>query len=85
MRCFICLYHIYIYIYIYVNVLRTIMKQRPMDLGIPPLRIKNLLESNPLKSRFVFCGLAIEFTWGFGYNFIKYNFQKDKEKIMLTV
>ena len=31
-----------------------------MDLGIPPLKIKNLLESNPLKSRFVVRELTVE-------------------------
>ena len=31
-----------------------------MDLGIPPLKIKNLLESNPLKSRFVVHELTVE-------------------------
>ena len=30
----------------------------PVDVGIPPLKIKNLLESNPLRSRFVVCGLT---------------------------
>ena len=35
----------------------------PMDLGIPPLKIKNLLESNPLKVRLLVCGLtAMSFT-----------------------
>ena len=29
-----------------------------MDLGIPPLEFKNLIESNPLKSRFLVCGLT---------------------------
>ena len=29
-----------------------------MDLGIPPLTIKNVLESHPLKSRFLVCGPA---------------------------
>ena len=31
----------------------------PMDLGIQPLKVKNMMESNPLKSRFLVCGLAI--------------------------
>ena len=30
-----------------------------MDLGIPPLQIKNLLESNPLKPRFLLRGLTV--------------------------
>ena len=30
-----------------------------MGLGIPPLEIKNLLESNPLKSRFLVCELTV--------------------------
>ena len=30
-----------------------------MDLGIPPLKFKNLLESNPLRSTSFVCGLAI--------------------------
>ena len=31
----------------------------PMDLGVPLLRLENLLESNPLRSRFSVCGLAV--------------------------
>ena len=31
----------------------------PMDLGIPPLKIKNMLESNPLKSRFLVRGVTV--------------------------
>ena len=31
----------------------------PMDLGSPPLKIKDLLEPNPLKSRFSVCGLTV--------------------------
>ena len=31
-----------------------------MNLGIPPVKFKNLLESNPLKSRFVVSGLTVE-------------------------
>ena len=31
----------------------------PKDLGIPPLKIETLTESNPLKSRFLVCGLAL--------------------------
>ena len=29
-----------------------------MDLGVPPLETKNLLESNPMKYRFLLCGRA---------------------------
>ena len=30
-----------------------------MDPGIPPLEIENLLESNPLKSSLLVCGLTV--------------------------
>ena len=36
----------------------TFGRNCPMDLGAPPLEIKNLLESNPLKSRLLVHGLA---------------------------
>ena len=41
---------IYIYIYIYIL---------PVDLRIPPLELKNRLESSPLKSRFLVCEFAV--------------------------
>ena len=37
----------------------------PMDLGIPPLEIQNLTETNPLKSRSLVCGLTV---WLVAYN-----------------
>ena len=30
-----------------------------VDLGIPPRKFRNMLESNPLKSRLLVCGLAV--------------------------
>ena len=30
-----------------------------MNLGLPPLRIENMLESNPLKSGFLVCELTV--------------------------
>ena len=45
-----------------VHVLRIseskLLGKFPMDLGIPPLEIKNLTESKPRKSRLSVCGLA---------------------------
>ena len=37
-----------------------------MDLVIPPLKHKNLTESNPLKSRFLVCVLAVSWVQRFG-------------------
>ena len=35
------------------------LKTYRMDMGVPPLNINNLLESDPLKSRFSLCGSTI--------------------------
>ena len=54
--------YIYIYIYIILSLLRFVdsnLLADPMDMRIPPLEIKILLESNPLKSRSLVRRLAV--------------------------
>ena len=42
--------------------LNSIYGKFPTDLGTPPLRIKNMLESKPLKSGLLVCGLTVQGT-----------------------